>query len=132
MKKQILQGFISVEVLLLLTCIVAVYPKGINFFEHFRHYAQVITPSKVYAANYELNSHPYGGSKSGTYGEKKKVSTINDAQKVLNTYFKKRDIKTGNIKEKEFYFEAEILDKKGDLIDKVIIDKRTGRIRSIY
>jgi hypothetical protein len=51
---------------------------------------------------------------------------------VLNTYFKKRDIKTGNIKEKEFYFEAEILDKKGDLIDKVIIDKRTGRIRSIY
>ena len=37
-----------------------------------------------------------------------------------------------NIKEREWFFEAEILDKNNALIDKVIVDKRTGRIRSMY
>lgn len=31
-----------------------------------------------------------------------------------------------------WYFEAYVRDKKGNLLDRVIVDKRTGRIRSIY
>ena len=42
------------------------------------------------------------------------------------------DIRINNIKERKWFFEAEIRDKKNKLIDVVIVDKRTGRIRSIY
>jgi hypothetical protein len=38
----------------------------------------------------------------------------------------------GKIEEKEGYFEADIRDPNGNLMDKTIVDKRTGRIRSIY
>jgi hypothetical protein len=37
-----------------------------------------------------------------------------------------------NIREKDWFFEAEIRDKQNNLRDIVIIDKRTGRIRSVY
>lgn len=78
---------------------------------------------------------PYGtyhkGSADG-YGGKKPVTTKEDALKVLKNFFADKGVKIGNIKEKELFFEAEILDKNNNVIDKVIIDKRTGRIRSIY
>ena len=68
----------------------------------------------------------------GSYGEKKEIATSEDAQKALKQYFSKKDVVIGEIVEKELYFEAEIMDKKSTVIDKVIVDKRTGRIRSIY
>ena len=79
---------------------------------------------------------PYGnyrrGDVDGSYGEKRPVSTIAEASKALGEYFSKRDLKVGEIREKQLFFEADILDKEGNLIDKVIVDKRTGRLRSIY
>lgn len=79
---------------------------------------------------------PYGGYKKGTtdttYGERRPVSSVAEARKVLREYFAKKNVKIGEIKEKDLYFEAEILDKSGQVIDTVIVDKRTGRIRSIY
>jgi hypothetical protein len=36
------------------------------------------------------------------------------------------------IVEKENFFEAEILDRINRILDRVIVDRRTGRIRSIY
>lgn len=76
--------------------------------------------------------YPYGETKNGGYGEKKTVTTKEEAQKLLKEYFGKRDVRIGEITEREFYFEAEIRDRSNTLIDKVIVDKRTGRIRSIY
>ncbi len=38
----------------------------------------------------------------------------------------------GKITEREWYFEADIRDKTDNLVDRVIVDKRTSRIRSIY
>jgi hypothetical protein len=87
-------------------------------------------PSPAYAA--EQNEGPYGGSGGGTYGEKQRVGTKDDANRVLREYFSKKDVTIGEIREKQYYFEADILDKNGKLVDKVIVDKRTGRIRSIY
>lgn len=93
------------------------------------NYVCITAVSTAYAAD---GRHPYGGSRRGAYGEKKEVLTIDDARKILKEYFLKRDVKIGEINEKEYYFEAEILDRRNNLVDKVIIDKRTGRIRSIY
>jgi hypothetical protein len=97
---------------------------------HFCHDAGLAGPSSAYAD--EQNKGPYGGSGGGTYGEKQRVGSKDDAKKVLMEYFSKRDVTIGEIREKQYYFEADIIDKNGRLVDKVIVDKRTGRIRSIY
>jgi len=67
-----------------------------------------------------------------SYGEKKGIRTAEEALQVLKKHFNKKDIVIGKVAEKELYFEAEIKDRQNSVIDKVIVDKRTGRIRSIY
>jgi hypothetical protein len=87
-------------------------------------------PSSAYAG--EQDKGPYGGPGGGTYGERQRVGTRDDAKRVLKEYFSKKDVTVGEVREKQYYYEADILDKSGRLVDKVIVDKRTGRIRSIY
>jgi hypothetical protein len=95
-------------------------------------HARGLSVSVASASDEQEEKYPYGGSKGGTYGEKRSVKTKEDAEKVLKEYFAKKDVVIGKVKEKDLYFEAEILDKKGNMIDKVIVNKRTGRIRSIF
>lgn len=80
--------------------------------------------------------NPHGSYCSGPgwgwYGAKKAVKTSDDARKLLEEYFKSENVTIGDIKERRFFYEAEIKDKDDKVIDKVIVDKRTGRIRSIY
>ncbi len=75
---------------------------------------------------------PYGISEGGEYGQKREVASPDQARKILEEYFSKKDVRIGKITEKNLYFEAEIRDRNGKLVDTVIVDKRTGRIRSIY
>ncbi len=80
---------------------------------------------------------PYGsycpGPRGGWYGARKAVRTTEEAKKILQDFFSMyQNISIKNIKEKEWFFEAEILDTNNAVIDKVIVDKRTGRIRSIF
>lgn len=79
---------------------------------------------------------PYGdycpGFKKKWYGAKISVKTAEEAKKILLEYFSKDEVKIGLISERKWFFRAEILDKDNALTDVVIIDKRTGRIRSIY
>ncbi len=66
------------------------------------------------------------------YGAKMPVATAKEARRALEEHYRGRGFEVGKIEEKELFFEAEILDKRGRVVDKVIVDKRTGRIRSIY
>ncbi len=81
---------------------------------------------------------PYGhfcpGMGMGPYGVRKAVRTADEAKQVVDRYFSSRGeaLHCGKVEEKDLYFETEILDDKGVLVDKAIVDKRTGRIRSIY
>ena len=75
--------------------------------------------------------YPYGESRGG-YGEKKAVSNAQEARRMIRDYFAGKNVKIGELREHELFFEADIRDKRGALVDKVIIDKRTGRIRSMY
>ncbi len=79
---------------------------------------------------------PYGGycrgDQWGWYGARNPVTTIKDARALLVRYFEGEEVVIGKITEKEWYFEADIKDKKDTLVDRVIVDKRTGRIRSIF
>lgn len=75
---------------------------------------------------------PYGKSDEKGYGEKRPVGSAEEAKKALSKFFSGEGLTVGKVKEKEYFFEAEVLDKNKNVVDKVIIDKRTGRIRSIY
>ena len=42
------------------------------------------------------------------------------------------NLKLGSVEDKGEFFEAEILTRDDALVDKLIIDKETGRMRSVY
>lgn len=79
---------------------------------------------------------PYGwycpGPGGGWYGAKKSIRTADEARKILQEYFKSDAVVIGDIKERRWFFEADIKDKNNNIVDIVIVDKRTGRIRSTY
>jgi hypothetical protein len=79
---------------------------------------------------------PYGdycrGGRWGRYGARDPVKTAEEARKRLEAYYADEDVEIGRITERELHFEAEVKDKGGDVVDRVIVDKRSGRIRSIY
>lgn len=78
--------------------------------------------------------YPYGDycERWDRYGARQTIKTAREARIRLNAYFSDSEVKIGKIIEKDGFFEAEIMDKNNTLLDKVIIDKRTGRIRSIF
>ena len=79
---------------------------------------------------------PYGGygrgPRWGWYGARIQVKTADDARTLLKRYFEGQDVTVGKITERKWHFIAEIKDSKENLVDRVLLDKRTGRIRSIY
>jgi hypothetical protein len=85
----------------------------------------------VYAADRRYGYYPYGEFRRG-YGERRAVASNQEARRMLREYFYGRDVRIGDIRERNLFFEAEIRDRRGALVDKVIVDKRTGRIRSMY
>lgn len=94
-------------------------------------YAQSMSP------RWEKCRPAYGGYccgyRWGWYGAKRLVSTSEEAREILVRFFAPYSgLKVGTIREKASFFEAEIIDRNGAMVDLVIVDKRTGRIRSIY
>jgi hypothetical protein len=122
-------GLIIIVGLLLVNIISADMPIAAN---HAAVFLPAFDIPAVYAADERDEKYPYGGIKNGGYGEKKTVSSKEEALKILRDYFAKKDVKIGEITEREFYYEAEIRDRNNKVIDRVIVDKRTGRIRSVY
>lgn len=127
MKKMFLAALGAVVGILLFSLFNSVAFEGITQ-ERLCGNAGFFGPSIAYAGN----ESPYGGSQGGTYGEKQQVTTKKEARRLLRDFFSKKGVTIGDIREKQYYFEADILDSKGKVVDKVIVDKRTGRIRSIY
>lgn len=79
--------------------------------------------------------HPYGDynpKRHRDYGATRVVENEEQARKILEAYFGNLDISIGSMEGKRWFFRAEILDASGSLIDIIIIDRRTGRIRSIF
>jgi hypothetical protein len=66
------------------------------------------------------------------YGARQPVADVSEARGLLQNYFSGRGYTVSGITEKRWGFRAEILDKDGKVVDRVMIDKRSGRIRSLY
>jgi hypothetical protein len=57
------------------------------------------------------------------------------ADRIFEDYLKSRhnpNLKLGEIKDEGSFFEAKLLTKDNSLVDKLIVDKNTGRMRSAY
>lgn len=65
------------------------------------------------------------------YGAHQPVRTESDARERLLQFFGADEVSITNLVERPRHFRADILDKQGKLLDTVIIDRRSGRIRSI-
>jgi len=91
---------------------------------------------------------PYGGSRNydmGTgmmgqgyenephYPENQKYRGRKIAERILQNYLNSRhnpNLKLGEIKDEGSFFEADLLTKENSLVDKLTVDKNTGRMRS--
>ena len=79
---------------------------------------------------------PFGdyrcNKRSGWYGARREVASADQARAILVDYFADRPVTIGPLTERPMFFMAEIRDAAGKLVDRVIVHKRSGRIRSIY
>ncbi|MBK7550975.1 MAG: hypothetical protein IPI61_04560 [Syntrophaceae bacterium] len=69
------------------------------------------------------------------YAEPGKPLEMKDAQARMEDYLKSTrnpNLKLGKIRDKGTAFEAEVLTKSNALVDRVLIDKRTGWMNSAY
>jgi hypothetical protein len=66
------------------------------------------------------------------YGNRRSVPNAVEAGKIMGQYYYGRGVTVGPVVEKDLFYQADVRDRRGVIVDKVIIDKRTGRMRSIY
>jgi len=72
-------------------------------------------------------------SKWGWYGARRVVKTPLEAKEILDQFLlHNREIRVVKIIDKPHFFVGEIINSRGAIIDLILIDKRTGRIRSMF
>jgi hypothetical protein len=79
-------------------------------------------------------SHP-GPQYGPQYQQPRKPMEEKDAKAILENYIQSTrnpNLKLGEIKDLGYVFEAEILTKDNSLVDKILVDKGMGWMRSIY
>lgn len=78
----------------------------------------------------------YGpGYQGPQYQQPQKPMDEEDAKSLLEDYLQSSrnpNLKIGKIEDKGGTFEAEIQTKDGSLVDRIVVDKRTGWMRSVY
>jgi len=73
-----------------------------------------------------------GKRRGDWYGARQPVADAAEARGLLLSYFSGKEYAVSEVIEKKWGFRADILDKEGRVVDRVLIDKRSGRIRSLY
>jgi len=84
---------------------------------------------------YRLERNPpygtYTPESGGWYGNKRPVLRDEEAARILTRYYETKGLTVGKLREHKDFFQAEVY--RGDTcVDRVIIHRATGRIRSLY
>ena len=75
----------------------------------------------------------WGGKRKGDwYGARQPVTTAQEAEQRLRQYYNSQDVTVSDVVEKRWCYQANLVKNNGLALDRVMIDKRSGRIRSIY
>ncbi|MGD9132493.1 MAG: hypothetical protein PVF78_02525 [Desulfobacterales bacterium] len=87
-------------------------------------------------------AHGMGSSMMGPSGENglqrnqnRAYIDQNGAERIFEDYLKSEhnpNLKLGKIKDEGSFFEADLVTRDNSLVDKLIVDKDTGHLRSIY
>jgi hypothetical protein len=90
----------------------------------------ILTPNNGYGSEAGI---PYGDSCQwcSEYGICREDLGPKEAESAIDRYFSMRGLAATNMRHKGRFIEADIY-RNDRLIDKVIFDRKTGRIRSIY
>lgn len=72
-----------------------------------------------------------GKRRGDWYGASQPVASAGEARKILTDHFATQGFTVSEIAEGRWGFRTEIVGKDGKVVDRVMIDKRSGRIRSI-
>lgn len=100
---------------------------------HAQQVNQVSQRNQVTIECQPTYGHYWRSSKWGWYGARRVVRTPVEAQEILDQFFvQNRGIKVVRIRERAHFFMAELINSKGVIVDLILIDKRTGRIRSMF
>ena len=111
---------------ILVCTILALFPIAESSYAQQADHKQTVTQCPVYGQYWR-------SYKWGWYGAKRLVRTPVEAHEILKQFYvTHKGMKIHRIIEGPTFYRADIMDKNGALIDMVIIDKNTGRIRSIY
>lgn len=71
--------------------------------------------------------------KWGWYGARREVRTQVEAREIIEQFLlQDRGIRIVRMRERSHFYIAEVINNKGVLVDLILIDKRTGRIRSMF
>ncbi|MDD2851933.1 MAG: hypothetical protein PHY09_08560 [Desulfuromonadaceae bacterium] len=73
-----------------------------------------------------------GKMRGDWYGARQSVATASEALGLIQNYFAGQAVTVSGVIEKKWGYLADITDKSGVVVDRVLIDKRSGRIRSLY
>lgn len=73
-----------------------------------------------------------GKRRGDWYGASQPVTSAEEAHRLFVNYFAGQQYTISRPIEKKWGFMADILDRNGAIIDQVMIDKRSGRIRSLH
>jgi hypothetical protein len=98
----------------------------------------LVGPDQASAMMHREGHHsPYGGycrgPKWGWYGARRDVKTVKEVRELLTVFLRGTSLTVGEIRDMKVYFEAEIVNgDNGEVVDVLIVDKRTCRIRSKY
>ncbi|MBW2120677.1 MAG: hypothetical protein JRH07_02375 [Deltaproteobacteria bacterium] len=77
----------------------------------------------------------YGPQYGPPYGEYQKPMGKSDAEGILKNHLdslRNPNLKLGKIEDRGDVFEADIVTKDGSLVDRLLVDKNTGWVRSVY
>lgn len=78
---------------------------------------------------------PYGAScpKCGAYGHCKKPISYQEAIRAVESFYAERGLSvTATVVRHNRRFSRIDIYKEGELVDRILLDRKTGRIRSIY
>ncbi len=79
-----------------------------------------------------IYGHYWQSQRWGWYGAKRVVRTPVEAKEIVEQFVQNKGIKVVRIRALADFFVAEIIDRNGVVVDRILIDRRTGRARSMY
>jgi len=140
MKKLILCSFVGVLVMLLANIPMGARAMDSGMMDGGGYRGYDMGPGMMHNGNYRNYDMGPGMMGQGyenepQYYQNQKYLDKKDAERIFENNLNSRhnpNLKLGKIKDQGSSFEADLLTKDNSLVDKLIVDKNTGRMRSAY